>query len=96
MKPVGEAYPLVGDYTAYIHVKDAMMGKGMVVPAGDGDGELRLLLLELCRRRYSGFLSLEPHLRAAGRFEGFTNPQLFVEASKAIKRLLTEEGMEWN
>ncbi|MCI1774946.1 sugar phosphate isomerase/epimerase family protein [Paenibacillus lautus] len=96
VKPVGEAYPLVGDYTAYIHVKDAMMGKGMVVPAGDGDGELRLLLQELCRRRYSGFLSLEPHLRAAGRFEGFTNPQLFVEASKAIKRLLTEEGMEWN
>ncbi|QOT12222.1 sugar phosphate isomerase/epimerase [Paenibacillus sp. JNUCC32] len=96
VKPVGEAYPLVGDYTAYIHVKDAMMGKGMVVPAGDGDGELRLLLQELSRRRYSGFLSLEPHLRAAGRFEGFTNPQLFVEASKAIKRLLAEEGMEWN
>lgn len=96
VKPVGEAYPLVGDYTAYIHVKDAIMGKGMVVPAGDGDGELRLLLQELSRRRYSGFLSLEPHLRAAGRFEGFTNPRLFVEASKAIKRLLAEEGMEWN
>lgn len=96
VKPVNQAYPLVGDYTAYIHVKDAIMGKGTVVPAGDGDGELRQLIHELSRRRFSGFMSLEPHLRAAGNFEGFTNPGLFVEASKAIKRLLAEQAMEWN
>lgn len=96
VKPVNEAYPLVGGYASYIHVKDAIMGKGTVVPAGDGDGELRELIHELSRRRFSGFMSLEPHLRAAGKFEGFTNPELFVAASKAIKRLLAEQAMEWN
>lgn len=96
VKPVNEAYPLVGGYTSYIHVKDAIMGEGTVVPAGDGDGELRELIHKLSRRRFSGFMSLEPHLRATGKFEGFTNPGLFVEASKAIKRLLAEQAMEWN
>lgn len=96
VKPVNEAFPLVSDYTAYIHVKDAIMGKGNVVPAGDGDGEFRQLIQQLNHRRYTGFMSLEPHLKAAGRFEGFTDPQLFVEASKAIKRLFAEQAIEWN
>ena len=49
-------------YIAYIHVKDAMMGTGEVVPAGEGDGHLEEILRQMDEDGYQGFLSLEPHL----------------------------------
>ncbi|GIO66031.1 sugar phosphate isomerase/epimerase family protein [Paenibacillus cookii] len=96
VKPVSEAYPLLADYISYIHVKDALMDKGTVVPAGEGDGQMHLLLQELKRTGYSGFMSLEPHLQATGRYAGLGKPELFVVAAKAIKRLLAEQEMKWN
>ena len=38
-----EAYELLKDYIAYIHVKDAMWENGSVVPAGMGDGNVAAL-----------------------------------------------------
>lgn len=49
-------------YIAYIHVKDALMETGEVVPAGEGDGHLEEILRQLDQEGYRGFLSLEPHL----------------------------------
>ncbi|GIO29548.1 MULTISPECIES: sugar phosphate isomerase/epimerase family protein [Paenibacillus] len=96
VKPVSEAYPLLAEYISYIHIKDALMDNGTVVPAGEGDGQMHLLLQELKRTGYSGFMSLEPHLQATGRYAGFSKPELFVVAAKAIKRLLAEQEMKWN
>lgn len=94
--PFTQAYPLLNDYVAYIHIKDALKGTGAVVPAGEGDGQLQELFQELKRIEYSGFMSLEPHLKAEGKLEGLTKPQLFVAASQALKRLLAEQGMSWS
>ncbi len=95
VSPMSEAYPLVDDYIAYIHIKDAIRGSGAVVPAGDGDGQLSELLQALKRTAFTGFLSLEPHLSPRGKREGMSRPQLFLLAARALKRLLSEQGMRW-
>ena len=57
-----------------------------------GDGEVREILADLKRRGFDGFLSLEPHLAQAGTFSGFTGPDLFGVATKALRDLLDEIG----
>lgn len=96
VRPMSEAYPLVAPYIEYIHIKDALLDSGKVVPAGEGDGELRDLIGTLKQRGYNGFMSLEPHLSAAETFQGFSGPELFVVAVRALKGLLEESEIEWN
>ncbi|HLR68113.1 MAG TPA: sugar phosphate isomerase/epimerase family protein [Virgibacillus sp.] len=57
-----DAFELLKDYIVYIHVKDAKQSNHQVVPAGEGDGNIREVLKELYDSGYEGFLSLEPHL----------------------------------
>lgn len=73
-----EAWPLLRDHVAHVHIKDAVpVDRGgaaypaeavpgalmlSVRPAGEGDGDVAALLLELDRGEYRGFLTLEPHL----------------------------------
>jgi 3-dehydroshikimate dehydratase len=96
VRPMTEAYPLVAPYIAYYHIKDALIETRKVVPAGEGDGQLQQLVQVLREQNFNGFLSLEPHLSAAGLFQGFSGPELFVVAVKALKKLLVEAQLEWN
>ena len=57
-----DAYELLKEYIAYIHVKDAIKGTGQVVPAGMGDGNVEAILKKLYANGFQGYLSLEPHL----------------------------------
>lgn len=93
VKPYTEAYPLLEQYVEYMHVKDARFADGHVVPAGDGDGEMKALYQALLDRNYAGFASMEPHLAAAGPFSGFSGPDLFVTAVERFKELLVDVGM---
>jgi sugar phosphate isomerase/epimerase len=86
-------WPLLKPYTVHIHVKDALMGSGKVVPAGEGDGHLAEILKDACAGGYNGFLSLEPHLSAAGQFSGFSGPNLFGVAVEALRKLAKENGL---
>ena len=63
-----KAYELLKKYISYIHVKDALMADGSVVPAGFGDGHVQEILTDLFASGFDGFLSLEPHLF---HFSGF-------------------------
>ncbi|MGN0143103.1 MAG: sugar phosphate isomerase/epimerase family protein [Roseburia sp.] len=63
-----KAYELLKEYISYIHVKDALMVNGSVVPAGFGDGHVKEILADLFASGFDGFLSLEPHLF---HFSGF-------------------------
>ena len=58
-----EAYELLKDHIAYVHVKDAVWESGAVVPAGMGDGQMAEILKKMLSDGYRGFLSLEPHRR---------------------------------
>lgn len=57
-----EAYEILKKYVAYIHVKDALKKDGSVMPAGYGDGNVKVILGKLVDCGFDGFLSLEPHL----------------------------------
>lgn len=72
-----EAYELLRDFIAYVHVKDALWETGNVVPAGMGDGNVLTILKKLYENGFSGFLSLEPHLF---QFSGFSG----LERGKAV------------
>ena len=96
VKPMSEAYPLLKDHIAYIHIKDAIMGSGKVVPAGHGDGEVSELIQQLIATGYEGFLSLEPHLHAKDEYEGLSRAELFIVAVRALKKLLKEHDVVWS
>jgi sugar phosphate isomerase/epimerase len=92
VKPYTEAFPLLKKHIEYVHIKDALFEGGKVVSAGEGDGEVRKVLRELKEKGYQGFMSLEPHLENAGTFSGFSGPDLFRVASRALKNILAEIG----
>jgi sugar phosphate isomerase/epimerase len=89
--PYPAAYNALRDWIASMHVKDALPD-GQVVPAGRGVAGWPEILRALRQDGYDGFLSLEPHLQAAGRFRGFSGPALFHEASQALQGLLAADG----
>ncbi|MBR5508053.1 MAG: sugar phosphate isomerase/epimerase, partial [Clostridia bacterium] len=67
-----EAFNKLYPYIEYMHIKDSLKD-GLVVPAGEGDGNVEYILKELFAKGYDGFLSLEPHL---GTFVGLQNLEL--------------------
>lgn len=67
------AYEQLKEHIAYMHIKDALMEDGRVVPSGAGDGNVEEILRKLFDGGYDGFLSLEPHL---GSFAGLADLEL--------------------
>jgi sugar phosphate isomerase/epimerase len=86
-------WPLLKAYTTHIHVKDALLKDGKVVPAGEGDGDLAPILRDAYASGYRGFLSLEPHLASQGQMSGFSGTQLFQIAVDALRKLCKEQGI---
>ncbi|HTW01663.1 MAG TPA: sugar phosphate isomerase/epimerase family protein [Streptosporangiaceae bacterium] len=95
VRPHDEAYPLLRPYLVYLQVKDALAATGDVVPAGQGDGQVRETLAALRDSRFEGFVSLEPHLALSGRYGGFSGPEGFAIAVQALKALLGELSIPW-
>ena len=94
-RPYSEGFEALRPFIEYVHVKDAVAQTGRVVPAGEGDGELRETVSALRASGFDGFFSLEPHLASAGRYSGFSGPELFRRAVGAFKDLLHEQDIEW-
>lgn len=95
VRPFERAFPILKDDIAYVHIKDARLIDGTVTPAGDGDGEIREILIALKDSGFDGRLALEPHLKVAGRAGGFSGPDAFHVAASALKSLLDEIGAEY-
>lgn len=95
VRPHTQGYDMLRPHIAYVHVKDAKLDTGRVMPAGEGDGEIRQTIAALRDSGFDGFFSLEPHLKAAGTFAGFSGPDLFKKASQAFKALLGEAGVKY-
>lgn len=89
-RPFDRAWPLLGDYVIYAHIKDALLDSGRVVPAGQGDGQVPGLLQALKDRGRPCFLSLEPHLVFAGSSQGFSGEELFRQAAEALRSLIAQ------
>jgi len=93
VKPFTDGYARLRPYLDYLQVKDAVAATGVVVPAGQGDGELRETLTALRDDGYTGFASLEPHLASQHELGGFSGPTAFGEAARAFAGLLADIGV---
>jgi sugar phosphate isomerase/epimerase len=95
IRPHAEAYELLRPYLVYLQVKDTVAATGKMVPAGQGDAEVRETLGALRDSGFEGFLSLEPHLLGAGRYGGFSGPEGFSRAAQVLKGLLDDLSVHW-
>jgi len=75
-----EFYTQVKQHIAYVHIKDAtatLDADGKPVPkfcyAGDGEGDIRAILIDLFRNQYDGGFSIEPHVATV--FHATDNPE---------------------
>lgn len=91
-KPL-DCWPGLKPYTVHFHIKDARMADGQVVPAGQGDGQIEPILKDAWASGYRGILTMEPHLKAHGQFSGFSGPEAFTVAVKALKTLCGKIGV---
>jgi len=97
INPADHAYPMLKDSIVYFHIKDGLPksktgGAIVCLPTGEGEGGIKTILADFATTaaRKDVFLSLEPHLAKAGKFQGFSGPGLFKTASDALKRTLKD------
>jgi sugar phosphate isomerase/epimerase len=86
-------WPMLKPYTTHMHIKDAVMKTGKIVPAGEGDGQIAPILVDLHNSGYDGFLTLEPHLAQHAQMGGFSGTDLFKVAADALKRICRENDL---
>lgn len=99
-EPASAAWPILKDYIAYIHCKDALAPSsaddlGEVVPSGEGHGQFPELIQELKKHDYEGFLSIEPHLGDFDAFGGLCGPELWTTAHTALIKLLRNAQVQY-
>ncbi|MFC7941809.1 sugar phosphate isomerase/epimerase family protein [Microbacterium oxydans] len=93
VRPFTDGYAKLRPHLEYLQLKDALAATGEVVPVGDGDGELRETLTALRDDGYAGFASLEPHLADVNALGGFSGPEAFGRAGRALRTLTDEIGV---
>jgi sugar phosphate isomerase/epimerase len=91
-RPVDRAWPLLNRFLAHVQIKDSRSADGTIVPAGEGEAQVGLLLERLRSSGYSGYLALEPHLAYAGPRGGFSGPDGMARAVAALRALLATHG----
>ncbi|HMA34883.1 MAG TPA: sugar phosphate isomerase/epimerase family protein [Chloroflexia bacterium] len=89
--PDPDACTALQPWIRHVHVKD-VTAEGRLVPAGAGVAGWPGLLARLRAAGYDGFFTLEPHLAAAGPFQGFSGPDQFRLAARAFQDLLQAAG----
>lgn len=92
--PVDRGWAGLQSYLGYVHIKDALLENGKVVPAGEGDGQVPEVLANLKAMDYQGTLALEPHLKIAGHSTGFSGSEGMEIAARALRKLMAETGCQ--
>ncbi|MDQ0823738.1 sugar phosphate isomerase/epimerase [Arthrobacter sp. V1I7] len=93
VKPFAEGYPKLRPHLEYLQVKDARFADGVVVPSGEGDGDLLSTVEALKADGYTGFASLEPHLSGAHGLGGYSGPTAFGLAARAFAKVVAAAGV---
>ncbi|MCP8999813.1 sugar phosphate isomerase/epimerase [Pseudarthrobacter sp. RMG13] len=93
VRPFDEGYAKLRPHLEYLQVKDARLADGVVVPAGEGDGDLLRTVEALKADGYNGFASLEPHLADAYSLGGYSGPTAFGVAARAFAKVLAKAGV---
>lgn len=96
------AFRMLAPYVRYLHVKDSVYVNNSERvdhgfenvsdahrPAGQGDGKVAWILLQLAQSGYEGFASIEPHLSNNPNVPG-TGADKFAAAATALRGLLAK------
>lgn len=86
---INKAWNLLEKRVCYFDIKDALTRDGTVVPAGEGDACIVNTLRKALNSGFEDCFNLEPHLQIAGHSGGYSGPQLFKIAVKALEKCLT-------
>ncbi len=99
-----ELFPKLEGYLTYMHIKDAIMETGAVVPSGCGEGSVPEIIEALAKKNGDIVLSVEPHLTVFAGLDKLQDEELthkfsypdsfaaFTAATDAIKDILTNIG----
>ncbi len=93
VKPFAEGYAKLRPHLEYLQIKDARFADGVVVPSGEGDGDLLRTVEALKADGYTGFASLEPHLTGAHGLGGYSGPTAFGLAARAFAKVVAAAGV---
>jgi sugar phosphate isomerase/epimerase len=93
--PFTEGYATLRPYTDYVQIKDALLATGEVVPAGEGDGQVRETVRALAADGFDGFFSMEPHLGTYNEYGALSGPENFTRATRAFTAILDSEGISY-
>jgi sugar phosphate isomerase/epimerase len=94
-QPIDDAWRKLRDRTTHFHVKDYDPTSGKNVPTGQGQGKIPELIADAVAHGYDGFCVLEPHLLISELTHGFTGPERFGDATKALKEALDARGIAY-
>jgi sugar phosphate isomerase/epimerase len=92
-----DAWKILGDVTGYFHIKDGTRKpEWHCTPAGEGDGCIPQILEDAVKHKgYDGFVSLEPHLSGGDKVSGFSGPENYKRAARALKKVIEGFGGAW-
>lgn len=97
-------FPKLEGYLTYMHIKDALLSDGSVVPSGRGDGSVQDILTAISQKKGDVTLSVEPHLTVFKGLESLQSEGLkhkyaypdscaaFAAAAGALKEILAKIG----
>ena len=94
--PFTDGYAQLRPYTVYVQIKDALLATGEVVPAGEGDGQVRETVRALHADGFDGFFSMEPHLGSYNEWGALSGPANFTRATRAFTAILDSEGIRYS
>ncbi|MDR0696701.1 MAG: sugar phosphate isomerase/epimerase [Christensenellaceae bacterium] len=88
-----DAFLQTKDHTVYYHMKDCY--RGVEVPLGTGDGQIKELLSDLVADNYTGFLTLEPHTAKYAMLKRFfaLSPLAFTNMGRVFKKIGRDCGI---
>jgi sugar phosphate isomerase/epimerase len=92
---IDRAWDLLKPRTVHFHVKDYDVTTHKNVEAGCGQGQIPRLIADAVADGYDGFCVLEPHLVVAEASYGFTGPERFGDAARALKQALDRQGIAY-
>jgi len=94
--PFTDGYAQLRPHTVYVQIKDALLATGEVVPAGEGDGQVRETVRALAADGFDGFFSMEPHLGTYNEFGALSGAANFTRATRAFTAILDSEGITYS
>jgi sugar phosphate isomerase/epimerase len=92
---IDEAWSMLRARTVHFHVKDYDLASRKNVPAAQGQGQIPRLIADAVAGGYAGFCVLEPHLLVAEQSHGFTGPERFGDAARALQEALDRQGIAY-